>query len=354
MDLLALGVDAVERGILPDSFTRAAIRRLCRKRLAECRSDSQRPPEVGRSAFLESLRNGPIAPQSHKANEQHYELPPEFFTTVLGPHRKYSCCYWPGQSTRLEEAEATALAMTCEHAAIEDGQSILELGCGWGSLSLWMAERYPNCRITAVSNAASQRRFIESQAALRRLTNLHVVTADINDFDPSPDTPGSGRFDRVVSVEMFEHLRNYELLLNRIATWLHGDGKLFVHIFVHREFHYPFQSEGSDDWMGRYFFTGGMMPSANLIQKFDKSLRVVRRWNWNGLHYSRTADEWLARLDANHDEILPILVRNYGEREAQRWMQRWRVFFLSVSELFGYAEGEEWSVMHYLLEPVHH
>lgn len=348
MSLLSLGIDAVERGLVPDAITRAAIRRQCAQRLRESLLDGNNAeahsPEY--RAFVESMRKGPIAPVPEKANEQHYELPPEFFTAILGPHLKYSSCYWTSANTTLPEAEAAALEITCQRADLADGQEILELGCGWGSLSLWMAERYRNSHITAVSNSVPQRHFIESEAALRGLTNLHVITADMNEFAAHPS-----RFDRVVSVEMFEHMRNYELLLGRIASWLRPDGKLFVHHFCHRTLMYPYESEGEANWMGRYFFTGGLMPDERVLRDFNRHLKVVEQWRWDGTQYQRTSEAWLANLDAQGHTVLPILASAYGRDEAQRWFHRWRVFFLAVSELFGYANGAEWFVSHVLLEP---
>ena len=344
MNLLSFSLAAVERGLVPDAITRAAIRRLCQQRLLDCDRGNDVANERALLAFVESMRTGPIAPVPEKAKEQHYELPPEFFSAVLGPHRKYSSCFWGNGATSLGEAETAALAITCERAELADGQNILELGCGWGSLTLWMAERFPRGRITAVSNSAPQRKFIEAEAASRGLTNLQVVTADMNQF--ATDTAG---FDRVVSVEMFEHMRNYERLLERIASWLKPDGKLFVHHFCHREFAYPFETDGDANWMGRYFFTGGLMPTEHMLKHFDRRMTVTRQWRWDGTHYQRTSEVWLANLDAGRRDVMPILAATYGPTEAHRWFHRWRRFFLAVAELFGYANGNEWFVSHSLL-----
>jgi cyclopropane-fatty-acyl-phospholipid synthase len=345
MSLLSICIEAVERGLCPDLLLRGAIRRLCALRLRECDQGSAPENERAFQQFMQSMRSGPVAPLPEKANQQHYELPPEFFGAVLGPHRKYSACYWPTAETTLAEAEESALRQTCERAELADGQSILELGCGWGSLSLWMAERYPGSQITAVSNSAPQRRYIQGVAAARGLSNLQVLTADMNEFAAVPNA-----FDRVVSVEMFEHMRNYELLLQRIAGWLRPDGKLFVHIFCHREFAYPFETTGDANWMGRYFFTGGLMPSEHLLEQFPRHMTCERHWSWDGTHYQRTSEAWLANLDARRTEILPILEATYGRPAARRWLQRWRMFFIAVAELFGYARGSEWFVSHTLLQ----
>lgn len=342
-DPLQLGIDLVERGLVPDAITRAAMRRLCAERARMARETTAAQETA---VLIDSLRQAPVALYPEKANEQHYEVPPEFFELVLGPRRKYSCCYFSGPTTTFAEAEDAALQLTCEHACLENGQRILELGCGWGSLSLWMAEQNPDSEIVAVSNSRPQRRFIERQAAERGLTNLRIVTADVNVFEPEQT------FDRIVSVEMFEHLRNYEVMLQRIAGWLNPEGKLFVHHFCHRDVAYPFEVEGSANWMGRYFFTGGLMPSAQLLTNFSKHLAVTRYWEWDGTHYRRTADAWLALLDSRRDAVLDILKNAYGPTEARRWLQRWRMFFLAVSELFGYDQGREWYVVHLLLEPV--
>lgn len=350
MNAIGLGIEAVERGLVPDLVTRRAIRRLCKERLRDINGDGVETSNTSIVGFIESMRTGPIAPLPQKANEQHYELPPEFFQLALGNRRKYSCCFWSEKKMTLDDAEVSALRITCERAQLAQGQNILELGCGWGSLSLWMAEQYPQSQITAISNSASQRQYIETVAAAKGFTNLQVITADMNDFDPADSVHDLGRFDRVVSVEMFEHMRNYESLLQRISNWLKPDGKLFVHIFCHRELAYPFETDGSANWMGRYFFTGGIMPSADMFSHFSKHLRVERQWKWNGLHYQLTAQAWLDNLDANRSEVLPILRKAYGERPATRWLNRWRMFFLACSELFGYDQGEQWFVSHYLLE----
>jgi len=339
-----IALQAVERGWTPDWLTRAGIRRLCRERLAEEGRRSAAGPARELARFAEEMHRGPIAPVPEKANEQHYELPAEFFELVLGPRLKYSSCYWPEDCKSLAEAEEASLEAACERAGLADGMRILELGCGWGSLSLWMAEKYPNARITAVSNSAPQRRLIEARAARQGLSNLRVITADMNEFDTAE------RFDRAVSVEMFEHMRNYERLLARIAEWLDPHGKLFVHIFCHRRYAYAYGG-GPNNWMGEYFFTGGIMPSEDLLARFSRDLAVTGSWRWHGLHYQRTAEAWLANLDAHREQALAILERIHGT-DAQRWFVRWRLFFLACSEMFGLDGGEEWGVGHYLLEPV--
>lgn len=350
MSILQLGISAVEQGLVPDSITRAAMRRLCGQRLDDLVPERLQVTRAAQQAFIESTRLAPIAPVPEKANQQHYELPPEFFKQVLGSHRKYSCCLWSERVATLDEAEDAALVETCEHAQLQDGQNVLELGCGWGSLSLWMARRYPNSLITAVSNSTPQRKYIEAQALAQGIKNLQVITADMNEFHPQGIDSPDEKFDRVVSVEMFEHMRNYERLLSRIASWLRPDGKLFVHIFCHRVLAYPFETAGASNWMGQYFFTGGIMPSADFFSHFDRDLQVVAHHEWDGRHYQKTSEAWLAQLDERRSTILPILKATYGPAEARRWFHRWRMFFLAVAELFGYADGKEWYVSHYLLE----
>jgi cyclopropane-fatty-acyl-phospholipid synthase len=278
------------------------------------------------------------------ANEQHYEVPAEFFQRVLGPRMKYSCCLYSTGSESIAEAEEAMLRLSCERAQLQDGLEILELGCGWGSLTLWMAEHYPHSRITAVSNSHSQREFILGRAAERGLTNLSVITADMRTFDTS------AQYDRVVSVEMFEHMRNYHQLLTQISRWLRTDGKLFVHIFCHRQASYLFETTGPDDWMGRHFFTGGMMPAEHLLLHFQHHLELRTHWRVSGLHYWRTCEDWLCRQDAKRSELLPILEVGQGRRVAQLTFQRWRMFFLACAELFRFQRGSEWYVSHYLFE----
>jgi cyclopropane-fatty-acyl-phospholipid synthase len=336
---------AMEKGLIPDPAIRYGIRKLCKERLRSLEQSSLELEQKSASAYIHALTKSPIAIHTQAANDQHYELPPSFFALVLGSHRKYSSGYWDSACKNLDDAEFTSLQITMERAELEDGMNILELGCGWGSLTLAMAQKFPRSTITALSNSAPQREWIESEAKKRGFKNIRIVTRNIAEVEDL--SAEFGAFDRVVSVEMFEHLRNYEALFTRLSSWLKDDGKLFVHIFTHKVYSYFFETEGEDNWMGRYFFTGGQMPAHHLLAHFQKDLVLEEQWAWDGVHYSKTSEAWLDRLDANRDEVLRIFKSVYGDADAEIWVQRWRVFFMSCAELFGYREGTEWGVSHY-------
>jgi cyclopropane-fatty-acyl-phospholipid synthase len=331
---------------LPDWLIRARIRKLLERRLATEDKGTPDAQQAHLMQLLAQLKASPIAINTQQANQQHYELPSEFFKAVLGKNLKYSSCYYDSPADTLDAAEARMLALTCERARLADGARILELGCGWGSLSLWMAAHFPHAKITAVSNSRTQKIFIDGEAAKRGLSNLEIITCDMNVLEFAPDTG----FDRVVSVEMFEHMRNYERLLQRVASWMKPAATLFVHIFTHRQFAYPFEVKDADDWMARYFFTGGIMPSDDLLLYFQRDVTLIDHWQVSGHHYQLTSEAWLANMDRARQEIMPLMAATYGNEQQLKWWVYWRVFFMSCAELWGYAGGREWLVSHYLFE----
>ena len=332
----------LEKDLLPDWLIRPGIRRLLRERLREENQGSAAAQRAQLLRLVAELKRSPIAIDTRAANEQHYEVPTRFYELCLGRHLKYSSGLWTDGIASLDTAEEAMLTLTCERAQLADGQDILELGCGWGSLSLWMAEHYPRARITGVSNSATQKLHIDAQAKKRGLTNLRIITCDMNQFDLAD------HFDRVVSVEMFEHMKNYERLMAKISRWLRPDGRLFVHIFTHREYAYHFVARDESDWMARYFVTGGIMPSDDLLLYFQKDLAIENHWRVNGRHYQKTAEAWLANMDANKAGIMPLFAQTYGPENATRWWVYWRIFYLACAELWGFRQGEEWMVSHYL------
>ncbi|MEJ5083316.1 SAM-dependent methyltransferase [Ochrobactrum sp. MYb379] len=341
MNMLTYAINAAERVPLSDTITLAGIEYLCgrtKRRLAGT-------PEQIELDFLKTMNDFPVATNTDDANRQHYELPPHFFELALGPQRKYSCCYYPDNNTTLAQAETYALSETVRHADLRDGMHILELGCGWGSLSLYLAGNFPASHIVSVSNSAPQRAYIEAQAAMRGLKNITVITADMNDFSVDQ------RFDRVVSVEMFEHMSNWKSLFERVRGWLNPDGKLFIHVFTHRDRSYRFNHENPADWIAHHFFTGGIMPAFDLPHRFDDIFTVEQDWRWSGRHYKKTALDWLSNFDKSIDKIRPILQQVYAQ-DAGLWERRWRLFFLATAGLFGHENGNVWGVGHYLLRPV--
>jgi len=339
----ARAVDWTETGLVPDRVIRHGIRRLLERKLGEIHAEDIELSATIKTAFVEMMNDSPVAPAPHLANEQHYEVPAAFFEQVLGARNKYSCCYWPEGIETLDDAEAASLRKTIERAGIADGMQVLDLGCGWGSLSLWVAGQFPNASVTSVTNSQRQHDFIVAAAERRGLANIRTLVADMNDFSTAK------KFDRIVSLEMFEHMRNYAELFSRISNWLAPDGRFFMHIFCHRTTPYEYIDKSPSDWMSRHFFSGGIMPSADLPFYFANDLIVEKRWHWSGKHYARTLRAWLDRMDERKEAIMPILAETYGEDAADRWWMRWRIFFMACEELFAYKGGQEWFVGHYLL-----
>ncbi|GJQ11417.1 hypothetical protein GpartN1_g3208.t1 [Galdieria partita] len=343
--VLSIGLRWVHTGKVPDVLIRWAIRRLCESRIRQLERKDIESFYQYIQQFIQEIQTCPIAVLTQKANEQHYELPPEFFQLVLGRHLKYSGCYFPSPYCSLDEAELYTLNLYLERARIESGQDILDLGCGWGSFALFVAEKYPKCNITALSNSALQQNYIERICQQKGFQNVKVIKADICQWDTKPE-----QFDRIVSVEMFEHMKNYSLLLEKVAKWLKPQGLLFLHIFCHRLFPYHFESDGEQNWMGRYFFSGGTMPSASLLLYFQENLQVVQQWAMNGKHYAQTSEHWLLRMDNNKEQVMNILQKTYqnSSEEALKWFHYWRIFWMACAELFGYHDGNEWFVTHLL------
>ena len=333
-------IELAEKGIIPDYFIRQGIIRNCENRLKNENVSNTEKVSLKKQIWIEQMKESPIALVPEKANEQHYEVPPAFFENVLGKHLKYSSGYWPDGVNSLDESEESMLELSFERAQLADGDSILELGCGWGSLTCYMASKLPNSKITAVSNSKDQKEHILNRCKNQGLDNIEVITADMNDFETE------NKYDRVVSIEMFEHMRNYKKLLSKISSWLNDDGKLFIHIFTHQSVVYPFENQGEADWMAREFFSGGMMPSHDLLLHFQDDLIIDDVWSMLGTHYEKTSLAWVNKMDANKDSIMKIFLKTYGD-DAKLWFQRWRIFFMSCEKLFGYNNGSEWGVSHY-------
>lgn len=336
----------LEKNLIPDFLLRKGIRQLLAKRLKEEDKGSIEANQQHLTQLIAELKKSPIAIETKAANEQHYEVPTEFYKLCLGKHLKYSSGYWNDGVTDIDTSELDMLEMTCLRAELNDGQDVLELGCGWGSLSLFMAQKFPASDFTVVSNSRTQKEYIDGQSIQRGLKNLEVITSDMNIFNIEK------KFDRIVSVEMFEHMRNYEKLLEKIAGFLRNNGKLFVHIFTHKTLAYKFEVRDESDWMSKYFFSGGIMPSDDLLFHFNTHFNTEQHWRINGMHYSKTAEAWLKNMDTNKNKIIPLFEETYGKDHALKWWVYWRIFFMACAELWGYNNGEEWIVSHYLFKKV--
>lgn len=339
-----LATASLERNLLPDPVIRRLTRLLLASRLRSGYKSSSDLQLSDLLRFIHSLKEMPIAIQTDKPKVQHYELPTSFFKLVLGSNMKYSCCYFPAASKSLEEAEAAMLELYCERAQIKDGHTILDVGCGWGSLSVHIANKYKNCKVTGICNSTTQKAYIEERCRELQLENVEIIVADISTFEMDAS------FDRIFSIEMFEHMKNYQALLKKISLWMKEDSLLFVHHFCHKTFSYHYEDTSEDDWITRYFFTGGTMPAANLLLYFQDDVSVVNHWLVNGMHYAKTSEEWLKRMDKNHCSITPIMEETYGKASATKWTAYWRTFFIAVAELFAYNNGEEWMVAHFLFK----
>ena len=347
-------IDAInwaEQGLLPDGLIRTGMRRLMAQRLAEhhAKPVSQRTAEFRQ--FLAEMRASPIAINTQDANEQHYEVPAEFFDLHLGPRRKYSCCWYETGRESLAQAETAMLRIYAQRARLDElpaGARVLDLGCGWGSLSLWLAEHYPHLEVVGLSNSNGQREFILREAKRLGLGNLRICTGNVAEFEFPADVLLSG-FDRVMSIEMFEHMRNHEALLAKVRRWMTPEALLFVHIFAHPTLCYPYEVKDRSDWMTQYFFLGGIMPNEHLLTQHQNDVQLVDQWWVDGGHYQQTAEHWLEGMDQKKAAIMPIFRDAYGH-DAERWFQRWRMFYMAVAEFFGYQHGSEWGVAHYLFD----
>lgn len=342
--MISFLLSLAEKKVLPDYLIRFGIRNLLVKRLNSLLSKCPEERQKIKQEFIRAMNSAPIALVPELANEQHYEIPSNFYNLCLGKNKKYSSCFWDDNTQSLNKAEQLALELTCKNARLSDGLNILELGCGWGSLTLWMAKKFPKSKITAVSNSSSQRSYIINQAKLKKLKNIKIITSDMNDFETMQ------KFDRVVSVEMIEHMRNHKRLFFNISEWLKPKGLFFMHIFVHHSTPYLFEVKDKDDWMSKYFFSGGMMPSEDLPLYFQDKLKIEEQWIWSGKHYEKTANAWLQNIDKNETKATEILEDIYGKKDAKKWLQRWRIFFMACAELWGFNKGNEWKVSHYLFK----